>query len=45
MILYLATSMKSHSVWLVWKLNDQCPFQPLVNKRGKAVIPAQDWPS
>jgi len=24
---------------------DQCPFQPLFNKCGKAVLPSQDWPS
>jgi len=26
----------------IWRLIDQRPSQPLVNKRGKAVIPAQD---
>jgi len=30
---------------MLWRLIGQCPFQPFVNKRGKAVIPAQDWPS
>jgi len=30
------------SLWLFWRLIDQWPFQPLVDKRGKAVIPAQD---
>jgi len=33
------------SLWLIWRLIDQWPFHPLVDKRGKAVIPAQDWPS
>ena len=33
------------SLWLFWRLIDQWPFQPLVDKRRKAVIPAQDWPS
>ena len=33
------------SLWLFCRLIDQWPFQPLVDKRGKAVIPAQDWPS
>ena len=28
-----------------WRLVDQWPFQLLVDKRSKAVIPAQDWPS
>ena len=32
-------------LWLFCRLIDQWPFQPLVNKRGKAVVPAQDWPS
>jgi len=32
------------SLWLFWRLIDQWPFQPLLDKRGKAVIPAQDWP-
>jgi len=26
------------SLWLIWRLIDQWPFQPLVDKRGKAVI-------
>ena len=30
---------------LLWKLNDQLPFKLLVSKCGKAVLPAQDWPS
>jgi len=33
------------SLWLLWRLVDQWPFQPLKDKHGKAVIPAQDWPS
>ena len=33
------------SLWLFWRLIDQWPFQPLVDKRGKAVVPAQDKPS
>jgi len=33
------------SLWLFWRLIDQWPFQPLMDKRGKAVIPAQDWSS
>ena len=33
------------SLWLLWRLIDKWPFQPLVDKRGKAVFPAQDWPS
>ena len=33
------------SLWLFWRLIDQRAFQPLVNKRGKAVVPAQVWPS
>jgi len=33
------------SLWLIWRLIDRWPFQTLVDKRGKAVIPAQDWPS
>jgi len=33
------------SLWLFWRMIDQWPFQSLVNKRGKAVVPAQDWPS
>ena len=32
------------SLWLLCRLIDQWPFQPLMDKRGKAVIPAQDWP-
>jgi len=31
------------SLWLFWRLVDQWPFQPLMDKRGKAVVPAQDW--
>ena len=31
------------SLWLLWRLIDLWPFQPLVNKCGKAVLPAQDW--
>ena len=33
------------SLWLIWKLIGQWPFQPLVDRRGKAVIPVRDWPS
>jgi len=33
------------SLWLFWRLIDQWPFQPLMDKRGKVVLPAQDWPS
>ena len=33
------------SLWLFWKLIDQWPFQPLMEKCGKAVVPAQDLPS
>ena len=33
------------SLWLFWRLIDQWPFQPLVDKRGKAVILAEDWHS
>jgi len=33
------------SLWLFCRLIDQWPFQPLMDKRGKAVLPAQDWPS
>ena len=33
------------SLWLFWRLIDQWPFQPLVDKRGKVVIPPQVWPS
>jgi len=33
------------SRWFLWSLIDTCPFQQLVNKRGKAVIPTQDWSS
>ena len=32
------------SLWLYWRLIDQWPFLPLMDKRGKAVVPAQDWP-
>jgi len=31
--------------WLFWRLIDQWPFQPLMDKRGNAVVPAQDWPN
>jgi len=27
---------------MLWRLFDQCPFQPLVNKQGKVAIPALD---
>jgi len=30
------------SLWLFWRLIDQWPFQPLVNKRSNAVLHAQD---
>jgi len=33
------------SLWLFWRLINQWPFQPLMDKRGKAVVPAQHWPS
>ena len=33
------------SLWLFWRLIDQWPFQPLMDKRGKAVVPAHDLPS
>ena len=29
-------------LWMLWRLIDHWSFPPLVNKRGKAVIPAQD---
>jgi len=31
------------NLWLLWRLIDHWPFQPLVDKRGKAMVPAQDW--
>jgi len=33
------------SLWLLSRLIDQWPFQSLLNKRSKAVLPAQDCPS
>ena len=33
------------SLWLFWRLIDQWPFQPLMDKRGKAVIPARIDPA
>ena len=33
------------SLWLLWRLIDQWPFRLLLNKRGKAVLATQDWPS
>jgi len=33
------------SLWSFWRLIDQWPLQPLMNKRGKAVVPSQDRPS
>ena len=32
------------SHWWFWRLIDQWPFQPLMDKRGKALVPVQDWP-
>ena len=46
MILYPATSYaQSLSLWLLWRLIDQCSFQLLLYKHGKAVVPAQGWPN
>jgi len=36
---------QSLSLWLFWRLIDQWPFQPLMDKRGKAKDPAQYRPS
>ena len=30
---------------MLWRLIDQCLYQLLVDKRGKAVLSTQDWPS
>jgi len=31
--------------WLLWRLFDQCLLQLLVDKCGKAAVPAPEWPS